>query len=225
MKEPKVIFVHLNHFGELVRAAMPNANEVWLEPLYRITKEYGIFDERLCMFLAQVGHESNDCKSLSESLNYSADALTKLFGRHRISVDQAIKYGRTSEHPADQEMLANILYGGEWGRKNLGNIAFGDGALFKGRGLIQLTGRANYTKCGSAIGVPLSNRPELLSSDRDVSVMAACWFFETYTTGTDITKVTRQVNGGTNGLEDRRRRYTKVLTEYNRLIDKHLIKG
>jgi putative chitinase len=104
--------------------------------------------QRVAGFLSQIGHESGGLSSLQENLNYSVDAILKLFGRHRISEADARLYGRTATQKANQKALADILYGGEFGRKNLGNTEPGDGSRFIGRGLKQLTGRSNYKRCG-----------------------------------------------------------------------------
>lgn len=85
---------------------------------------------------------------IRENLNYSVDGLLKTFGRHRISEADARRYGRAGGRPANQEAIANIIYGGEWGRVNLGNTQPGDGWRFRGGGLAQITGRANYGKFG-----------------------------------------------------------------------------
>jgi putative chitinase len=74
----------------------------------------------------------------------------KTFGRHRISAADAQKFGRSAGKPADQTAIANLIYGGEWGRTNLGNTQAGDGARYIGRGFVQITGRANYAKYGLA---------------------------------------------------------------------------
>lgn len=89
-----------------------------------------------------------------ENLNYSTDALISKFGRHRISEADARKYGRSGGRPANQEAIANAIYGGEWGRKNLGNTQSGDGWKYRGGGLPQVTGRANFRKFG------MENNPE-----------------------------------------------------------------
>jgi putative chitinase len=86
---------------------------------------------------------------ITENLNYSTDALKAKFG-NRISAADAQKYGRNSAHPANQEAIANIIYGGEWGKANLGNTQPGDGWKYRGRSLVQVTGRNNYTKFGLA---------------------------------------------------------------------------
>jgi putative chitinase len=98
----------------------------------------------LSHFLGQVNHETGGFISGRESLNYTVNALLTSFGRHRISESDARKFGRGSETPANQKAIANAIYGGEWGRKNLGNTEPNDGFLFRGNGSIQLTGRANH---------------------------------------------------------------------------------
>ena len=86
---------------------------------------------------------------ITESLNYSSTALSTKFGR-RITPAQAAQYGRTAQHPANQEAIGNIIYGGAWGKANLGNTEPGDGYLFRGRGLVQTTGRRLYELFGYA---------------------------------------------------------------------------
>ena len=206
------------HIDKIILAAAPRINiEEWREPIITSTREWNIYDERFCMFLAQIAHESNDMNRLSENLNYSVEALLSLFGRHRISEADADKYGRKAGQPANQQMLANILYGGEWGRRNLGNIHPNDGWDYRGQGPKQITGRYNYQVCGEAIGKDLVKNPSLLSTDKYVGMKAACWYFSTRTKGIDIVQVTRQINGGTIGLEDRRVRFERALSEYNKL--------
>lgn len=214
MSTPKFIIAFDAHWEQIIKAAMPRVNNEYMSTIIDKCKEWQIFDERLCMFLAQVGHESADLNRLSESLNYAVTALTVLFGPHRISREQIEKYGRKAGQPANQEALANILYGGEWGRRNLGNTEPGDGWKFRGRGAKQITGRANYKKSGDAIGVDLINNPELLADDITTTLDAACWFFTTRTSGIDIVQVSRQVNGGTIGLDDRKKRYEAALSAY-----------
>ncbi|WP_198474939.1 hypothetical protein [Aquamicrobium zhengzhouense] len=101
--------------------------------------------------LASAWHETGTkMQPVTENLNYSVEGLLKTFGRHRITEAQARRYGRTNNQPANQEAIANIIYGGEWGLKNLGNTKPGDGWRYRGRGLPQITGRSNYTKFGIA---------------------------------------------------------------------------
>lgn len=172
--------------------------------------EFGIDTElRKSHFLGQIHVESGGFKKTRESLNYAAGVLVPLFGAHRISWDQATRYGRTSSHSADQEALANILYGGEWGRDNLGNTEHGDGWKFRGRSLKQITGRENYHDCSLALygDLRLLEHPELLE-DEPAASRAAGWFWRAKglnaLADTDNVKiVTKRINGGYNGLDAR----------------------
>lgn len=103
----------------------------------------------LAYILATDFHETGGkMQPVRENLNYSASGLLKAFGRHRISAADARRYGRSGSRKADQVAIANCIYGGEWGRKYLGNTEPGDGWRYRGGGLPQLTGRANYRKYG-----------------------------------------------------------------------------
>ena len=101
---------------------------------------------RIAMFLANVGVESERLQRTTENLNYRTSALIAKFGRHRISIADAEKYGRNEAHAANQEMIANCIYGGKWGSDNLGNDKVGDGWKYRGHGLFQTTGRFNTAK-------------------------------------------------------------------------------
>ena len=170
---------------------------------------------RMAGFLSQIAHESGKLATLEESLNYSVDALLKLFGRHRISEADARRFGRSLEHKADQQGIANALYGGEWGRKNLGNTVHGDGWRFRGRGLKQLTGRANYEKCGAAIGEDLLNYPDRLLLPVNAALSAG-WFWKSHGLNEiadrgDVRQMTKVINGGAIGLPERTALYGKAL--------------
>ena len=186
---------------------------MWASVLTPACAEHGITTPlRLAAFLANTGHETGGGAVLVESLNYSAEALIAKFGRHRISVDQARQLGRTSSHPAQQAALANQLYGGEWGRKNLGNVELGDGWRFRGRGLIQLTGRANYQCFAEAIGAPLNDAFLASLEVPSTAAEGAAHFWRVADcnaiadTG-DIAAVRRRVNGGDFGLDVVRPRF------------------
>jgi putative chitinase len=101
-------------------------------------------NNHIAHFLGQVHHETGGYTSGRENLNYTTTALLSLFGRHRISEADAQKYGRNNTNKANQQEIANCLYGGEWGKKNLRNTEPNDGWLFRGNGSIQLTGRGNH---------------------------------------------------------------------------------
>lgn len=194
------------------------------DELVKQMKAAGIMDnvKRASMFLGQVHTESGGFRTVVESLNYSADAILKTFGRHRISEADAKKFGRIdaevrkrtgwklADQPAHQNALANILYGGEWGRKNLGNTQPGDGWRFRGRGIKQLTGRDNYRRFSRAW---LGDESLLENPDRvdnpDGAVASAIWFWranglnEIADRGS-VDAVTKVVNGGALGLSNRK---------------------
>ncbi len=179
-------------------------------------------DKRRAMFLTQMAHESDDLRTLSENLNYAAEALVVIFGRHRITAEQAEQFGRTADHPADRESLANILYGGEWGRVNLGNTQPGDGYKFRGQGPKQITGRANARAARDRLRVALGTRvpdfeqfPELLCTP-EWGAWSAGDFWNSHGLNAhadrgDVEAVTKIINGGTLGLDKRRARYIKAL--------------
>jgi len=196
----------------------------YADELVKQMKAAGIMDnvKRASMFLGQVHVESGGFRTVVESLNYSADAILKTFGRHRISDADSKKFGRIdsdvrkrtgwklADQPAHQNALANILYGGEWGRKNLGNTQPGDGWRFRGRGIKQLTGRDNYKRFSRAW---LGDESLLENPDRvanpDGAVASAIWFWranglnEIADRGS-VDAVTKVVNGGNLGLSDRK---------------------
>lgn len=187
----------------------------WFSHIDAAMKEFGItapLDQ--AMFIAQMGHESGGYEKLVESLNYAADRLVPVFGKHRITPQQVIALGRTATQPANQRAIANLVYGGEWGKKNLGNQVAGDGWKYRGRGLKQITGLSNYRKCGLALKLDLVTQPELLEQDINAARSAA-WFFAAsgclvYSGG--VERITIIINGGKNGLDDRRRRFNLAKT-------------
>ncbi|QIG74979.1 lysozyme-like protein [Rhizobium phage RHph_I72] len=108
----------------------------------------------------------------SESLNYSSQGLLNTFGEHRISKAQAQALGRGPGRVANQQEIANVVYGGDWGRVNLGNTQPGDGWLFRGRGLVQITGRKNYTTFSHLLGLPLDLNPDLAMNIKTAALIA-----------------------------------------------------
>lgn len=131
---------------------------------------------RISHFLGQADHESPGLKPRREGLNYSTESLIGKFGRHRISIQDANKYGRNRSHPANQNMIANTIYGGSWGKTNLGNIYSNDGWNFRGGGIFQITGRGNYTKLSKDTGVDFINNPGLIEDEVN-SLIAAIWYW------------------------------------------------
>lgn len=185
----------------------------WYQHIVAAFNEFSITSPAdKAMFIAQVGHESSGFSRIVESLNYTPVALTTTFGTHRITKYQADMLGRTPEHPANQEAIANLVYGGDWGKKNLGNQNNGDGWKYRGRGLIQITGLSNYKSCGLALNLDLIRSPELLQQSIN-AVRSAAWFYVSrgcLSHSSDINKVTRIINGGLNGLADRQQRLNRA---------------
>lgn len=164
---------------------------------------------RQAHWLAQIAVESAAFSTVVESLNYREDRLVPLFGTHRISLADAHKFGRSTDgsRPAHQNALANILYGGAWGKKNLGNLYPGDGWKFRGHGLKQITGRYNFTETSHALygDDRLVRNPELLA-EPEAAALSAGYFWHwkklnAVADTDDVEAVTRVVNGGTNGLD------------------------
>jgi len=195
---------------QIVKASGARAAEAekFLPFLQGTMKAYDITSpQRIAGFLSQIGHESAGFTSLTENLNYSVEALLSLFGRHRISEADAKRYGRAPGQKADQQAIANTVYGGEWGRKNLGNTQPGDGWRFRGRGLKQLTGRDNYKRCGDAIGENFIDYPDRLLEPVNAALSAG-WFWSVNKLNAaadrgDVRAMTKIINGGFNGLDKR----------------------
>lgn len=193
---------------EVAPAAEPYATE-----LVKQMAECGIQanPKRAAMFLGQVMVESGGFRSVVESLNYRAnsDMMKRFIGWGRISPADAQKFGRTPDHPANQSALANILYGGDFGRRELGNTEPGDGWRFIGRGLKQLTGRDNYRRFSRAwLGdESLLAHPERVAEPAG-AVASAIWFWASRQLNAEadrgtVQSVTRVVNGGQVGIADR----------------------
>lgn len=121
---------------------------------------------RMAAFIAQVGHESGQLRRLVENLNYSAEALVRTWPS-RFTAQTAAAYAR------QPEKIANRVYGGRMGN---GPEASGDGWWFRGRGLIQLTGRSNYRAAAGGLGLPLEAQPELLEQPEQAAQSAAWWW-------------------------------------------------
>lgn len=178
-------------------------------PLLKAFKKYAINTPmRIAHFLAQLHEETGGFVKLSENLNYSPAGLMKTFGSNQISPAQANQYGRTVNRKANQEAIANIVYGGEWGEKNLGNTQVGDGWRFRGRGLIQLTGRANYQAYKNYSDIDVVSNPDLASRS-DIAIDIAGWFWSVrfklnpIADTNNITSITKKINGGLTNFSER----------------------
>lgn len=167
---------------------------------------------RLAHWLAQMAHESDGFESMEESLNYKADSkmMQKFIGWGRISKEDAQKFGKTADHPAHQNALANILYGGSFGLKQLGNTQPGDGWRFRGRGYKQITGRDNYARGSQRVFKDdrLVQNPDLAAQPEFAAMLAADFWdskkLNPHADRDDIEAITRIINGGDTGLKERK---------------------
>lgn len=208
--------------SQIVKASGARAAEAekFLPYIQGTCKAYEInTPKRIAGFLSQIGHESAGFTRLTESLNYSTEALLSLFGRHRISEEQAKRYGRRPGQVAHQEAIADTIYGGEWGRKNLGNTEPGDGWRFRGRGLKQLTGRDNYKRCGIALAEDFVSAPDRLLMPVNAALSAG-WFWASHGLNEaadrgDVLEMTKIINGGVNGLDQRQALYTQGIHTFS----------
>ena len=179
----------------------------WFHALDEILPEYGInTPQRVAAFLAQCAHESGNFKFLKENLNYKAESLLKVFPKYFKTIDEARAYEKKPEK------IANRIYGNRMGN---GDESSGDGFRYCGRGLIQLTGKENYTWFAASLEIPVEEASEYLETFEG-AVQSACWFWETNNLNVqadagDIKLMTRKINGGYIGLEDRIKHYNHAL--------------
>ena len=180
----------------------------WLQPLEDTFAKYDInTPERQAAFIGQCAHESGNFKTLEENLNYKPEALMRVWPSRFPDIATAMKYAH------NPEMIANKVYGGRMGN---GVEESGDGWKYHGRGLIQLTGKENYANCGSGIGVDLLSNPNLLNTP-EYAALSAGWFWNkkglnALADAGDFETMTKRINGGTLGLEDRKAKIAKALS-------------
>jgi putative chitinase len=162
--------------------------------------------------MAQCAHESLDFTRLEENLNYSEKALNGVFGRYFGKGKRNAK-----EYARKPEKIANYVYQDEFRSKRgaMGNTTAGDGWRFRGRGIKQLTGRNNYTAFGKSVGMSAEEAADYVATERG-ALESACWFWATnkldkWADKGDIKGLTKKINGGTIGLEDRTRRWEEAL--------------
>ena len=175
----------------------------WCEALNKLLPDYGIdTPQRVAAFIAQAAHESGNFNALHENLNYRWESLRKVFPKYFPTDELAQQYAH------NQEAIANRVYANRMGN---GDEASGDGFRYCGRGLIQLTGKSNYQSFADSIETPLDQIPDYLQTFEG-AVQSACWFWENnnlnqYADSDDILTMTKRINGGTIGLEDRKKHY------------------
>src|SRR6185436_19326124 len=179
----------------------------YLPHLEEALPKYGIADSRLRLahFFAQILHESGCLRFDMENLNYSSDGLRQVFGKYFATKKEADAYARQPER------IANRVYANRMGNRG---EASGDGWRFRGRGLIQLTGRNNYKAFAEWVGDQgIMDDPDLVSSE--YAVHSAVFFWDTHGLNTladrdDVVGLTRRINGGENGLAHRRELLNKA---------------
>ncbi len=186
-----------------MKAVLPRLNwdkaQLYIPFITTVLPKFGIDTPlRKAHFLAQLAHESGALQFTQENLNYSVQGLRSVFGKYFPTIELANAYARKPEK------IANRVYAGRMGN---GNEASGDGWKFRGRGLIQLTGKDNYQKFSQENGIDCIKNPDLLLQP-EWALTSACWFWKKnnlnkFADADDIIMVTKRINGGTHGLPDR----------------------
>lgn len=180
--------------------------EQWHNALAEILPDYGIdTPERQAAFLAQCAHESGDFQSICENLNYKAASLMRVFSKYFPTSELAEEYAH------NPEKIANRVYANRMGN---GSEESGDGYRYCGRGLIQITGHDNYQAFADSIQANIEDVAEYLTTFEG-AVQSACWFWETNDLNSladtgDIKTMTKRINGGYLGLEDRIEKYERI---------------
>ena len=210
--------------NDILKQLFPKSTEEnrakYAMPLRMAMIRYNIDNpNRVRAFLAQIGHESGQLSAVVENLNYSAKALRSVFGKYFKTDAEAEKYARKPE------AIANVVYANRLGN---GDTKSGDGWRYRGRGLIQITGKSNYNEASQKmyalpLGVDFLDEPELLATP-DYAAQSAAWWWENAglnavadglggANDTEVFKqITKRINGGYNGLDDRLAIYERAKT-------------
>ena len=171
----------------------------WVDALNETFSRFNITtNNQKAMFIGQCGHECGNFRILEENLNYKAATLMRLWPRRFPTLEKA------NEYSGNAKKIANSVYSLRMGNRD---ETSGDGYRFRGRGCIQLTGHSNYFHAGKALGVDFVMEPDLVATPK-FAALTAGWFWSTHNCNApadalDYTKVTRIINGGTIGLDDR----------------------
>ena len=185
----------------------------WYDSLAKVLPEYDITSiPRVAAFLAQTAHESGGFNDTVENLNYSADGLNATFAKYFKNATPPVDANKYARQP---EMIANHVYANRMGN---GDEASGDGWKYRGRGLIQLTGKNNYSAMAKSFGIPPDEITDYVKTPEGC-VKSACWFWSTnklnsYADAGDMETITKKINGGTNGMEDRMKYYNQALAVF-----------
>lgn len=182
----------------------------WHHALEQLLPDYDLTTpQRIAAFIAQCAHESGGFTALKENLNYKPAALRRIFPKYFPTDELAQAY---CAKPDKQSAIANRIYANRMGN---GDESSGDGSAFRGRGLIQLTGRANYQAFADSLEMDIADVPEYLETFEGAA-QSACWFWEVnnlnrFADKGDIKGLTKAINGGYIGLEDRIKHYEHAL--------------
>lgn len=208
-----------NFTNDVLDSCINNTNSTaWFQSIFDILSltDYDITSKlRFAAWIAQCGHESTDFKTLEENLNYRSSALLAVFPTHFTAAE-------ADAYQHNPQKIANRVYANRMGN---GDEASGDGWQFHGRGLIQITGRSNYTACSQAMygDDRLTTTPELLVQT-DGAVRSACWFWQTnglnaLADAANFETITRRINGGIAGEADRLDRYQHAISALQSVAD------
>jgi putative chitinase len=208
----------------IVAAGVKQATaEKWARAVSLACQEFGIDTaQRIAGFLSQCAHESGGFERLQENLNYSADGMAGIWPRRfaMLGPDKkpVKKDGKNQPNKfalalhRKPEMIANVVYSGRMGN---GPTESGEGWKYRGRGLKQLTGKDNHRACSEGLGVDLVENPDLLL-DPVYAARSAAWFWATnkcnsFADSGDIEGLTKRINGGLIGIDDRKKRYASAM--------------
>lgn len=182
----------------------------WFHALSQLLPDYEInTPSRIASFMAQCAHESAEFTALKENLNYKAPTLRKLFAKYFPTDELANEY---ASKPNKQEAIANRIYANRMGN---GDESSGDGYRYCGRGLIQITGKDNYFWFAASLQISPEEASQYMQTFEGAA-QSACWFWETnnlnqWADKGDILTLTKKINGGTIGLDDRIKHYNHAL--------------
>jgi putative chitinase len=212
----------------IVAAGVKQATaQKWVDAVAAACQEFNIdTPQRIAGFLSQCAHESGGFERLQENLNYSADGMAGIWPK-RFAVlgpdgKPVKKDGKNQPNKfalalhRKPEMIANVVYSGRMGN---GPTESGEGWKYRGRGLKQLTGKTNHSNCSKGLGVDLVDNPDLLL-EPIYAARSAAWFWSTnkcnvFADAEDIEGLTKRINGGLIGLEDRKKRYASAMRSFS----------
>jgi putative chitinase len=194
---------------EKLAACLPRNKdpEGWFNIMYETLQKYDISTrERVAAFIAQAGHESAEFTILKENLNYTAESLHRVWPSRFPTLEAAQPYHK------NPEKIANKVYSARMGN---GDEHSGDGWKFRGRGAIQLTGHDNYKAFAASVGMSIDEAVAYCETNQG-ALESACWFWQKnnlnqFADTADMTTLTKRINGGTLGLEDRTKHYKHAM--------------